>query len=144
MIADIRRHSPAARIVGSTNGIPLAARHKAEPVVAAGLDHIVFTISGMAGEAYTRCHVNGRLESALRGMRNIAEFHRKTGTGRPFVLWRYLGFRWTDDLARIDAAIALGTELQIEGFCICLTHTPKDSWLYRLAEATHGHALYRP
>ncbi len=144
MIADIRRRSPKAKIVTSTNGIPLAARHKAEQLVAAGLDHIVFTISGMTQESYVRYHVNGRLESALRGMRNVLEAREAAGKTRPLVSWRYLGFRWTDNFDELDAAIALASELKVNDFCIYLTHIPEQAWSYRLAEGTYGYARYRP
>ena len=144
MISDIRRHSPDVKIVTSTNGIPLAARHKADQIVAAGLDHIVFTLSGMTQDSYARYHVNGRLDSALRGLRNVVEARKAAGATRPVVSWRYLGFRWTDDFDELDAAIALAEELEIDDFCIYLTHIPEDSWSYRLARGTYGHALYRP
>ena len=143
MIADIRRRSPAAHIVTSTNGVPLSAMKKAEAVVASGLDHIVFTISGMTQDSYARYHVNGRLESALRGLRNVIEARKAAGATRPHVSWRYLGFRWTDDFAELDAAIALAEELGVDDFCIYLTHIPEHGWSYRLAPGTQGHARYR-
>lgn len=144
MIADIRSRSPGAKIVTSTNGIPLAARHKADQIVAAGLDHIVFTISGMSQDSYARYHVNGRLESALRGMRNVIAARRAAGAMRPVVSWRYLAFRWNDGFEELDAAIALAAELGIDDFCIYLTHIPEDGWSYRLAQGTYAHARYRP
>jgi MoaA/NifB/PqqE/SkfB family radical SAM enzyme len=144
MIADMRRHSPDVKIVTSTNGIPLSSKRKAQQVVDAGLDHIVFTISGMTQESYARYHVNGRLESALRGMRNVAEARRTVGAKRPIISWRYLGFRWTDSFAELDEAIALSKELGVDDFNIYLTHIPEDGWSYRLAEGTYGHAIYRP
>lgn len=144
MIADIRRHSPGARIATSTNGIPLAARHKAQQVVDSGLDHIVFTISGMTQESYARYHVNGRLDSALRGMRNVAEARRAAGKTRPHISWRYLAFRWNDGFDELDAALDLACDLEIEDFSIYLTHIPEDGWSYRLAQGSYGHAKYRP
>ncbi|MCJ7871444.1 radical SAM protein [Phaeobacter sp. J2-8] len=144
MIGDIRRHSPGAKIVTSTNGIPLAAKHKAQQVVESGLDHIVFTISGMTQDSYARYHVNGRLESALRGMRNVVEARRAVGTTRPHISWRYLGFRWTDGFDDLDAALELAEDLGINDFSIYLTHIPEDSWSYRLAEGSYGYSRYRP
>ena len=143
MIADIRRHSPDAQIVTSTNGIPLAGKQKAQQLVDARLDHIVFTISGLTQESYARYHVNGRLETALLGMRRLVEARRTAGSSYPKIAWRYLAFRWTDTFEELDAAIALAKELEITDFSIYLTHIPEDGWSYRLAEGTPGHARYR-
>jgi hypothetical protein len=111
--------------------------------VDSGLDHIVFTISGMTQDSYARYHVNGRLDSALRGMRNVVEARRAAGTTRPKISWRYLGFRWTDDFEQLDAALSLATELEVEDFSIYLTHIPEDGWSYRLAQGTYGYSRYR-
>lgn len=143
MVADIRRRSAHARIITSTNGIPLASARKAEALVAARLDHIVFTISGMTQESYERYHINGRLETALLGMRRIVEARRAAGASWPRITWRYLVFRWTDSFEEIDAALSLARELGIDDFSLYLTHIPEDSWSYRLAEGTPGHARYR-
>jgi MoaA/NifB/PqqE/SkfB family radical SAM enzyme len=144
MIKDIKRHSPNVKIITSTNGIPLSNKNKAIEVVEGGIDHIVFTISGMTQASYERYHVNGKLDKALQGMRNISEARRASGNNFPKITWRYLGFRWTDDYEELDAAIELGKTLNVDDFNIYLTHIPEDGWSYRLSPGTYGHALYRP
>lgn len=144
MIADIKTASPDVQIVTSTNGIPLAARKKAEEVVTAGVDHIVFTISGMTQASYARYHVGGRLQSAMKGMRNICEVRDAAGRNAPRVSWRYLLFRWTDSPEQVEAAIALAQSLGVDEFNFYLTHIPADGWSYRMAEGSVGFAEYRP
>ena len=143
MMADIRKHSPKAHIITSTNGIPLASARKAQELVAARLDNIVFTISGMTQDSYARYHVNGRLDTALLGLRRIAEARRAAGVTWPRITWRYLVFRWTDSPEEIDAALALASELGVDDFSLYLTHIPEDGWYYRMAEGAPDHARYR-
>lgn len=143
MLAEIRAAAPQARITTSTNGIPLAAGRKAEEVVASGIDEMVFTISGMTQEAYARYHVNGRLETALKGLRRVCEARAAAGAQRPRIIWRYLVFNWTDSDAQIEAAIALSRRLGVDQFALHLTHHPPEGRSVRLAPGSPAFFRYR-
>ncbi|SMX47505.1 radical SAM protein [Maliponia aquimaris] len=143
MIADIRAAAPQAHIVTSTNGIPLASARKAEAVVMAGLDEIVFSISGMTEDSYARYHVNGRLATALKGLRQMCEARAAAGSARPRIVWRYLVFHWTDSRDQIDAAIALAQELGVDRFSLHLTQHPHDARSFRIVPGSKEYMRYR-
>ena len=142
MIADIRAAAPDAHIVTSTNGMPLAGARKAEELIAAGLDNIVFTISGMTQESYARYHARGRLETALKGMRRLCEARAAAGAQRPQITWRYLLFHWTDSSDQIDAAIDLANEIGVDQLSLFLTQHPPEARSLRLAPGTPGFRRY--
>ncbi len=144
MLAHLRRSSPAAHVVSSTNGIPLAKPERAERLVATeGLDRLVFTISGITQESYGRYHVRGRLELALRGMRNVMAAKRALGLSRPVVHWRYIVFNWNDRLEEIDAAIRTAEEYGVDEFSLHLTHVPASGASRRFAPGGPHFMRYR-
>ncbi len=144
MLGHLRRTSPAAHIVTSTNGIPLANPERATKLVATeGLDRIVFTISGVTQESYARYHVRGRLELALRGMLNVMRAKKALGLTRPLVHWRYIVFNWNDRVEEIDAAIRLAEEFGVDEFSLHLTHIPASGASRRFAPGSPHFMRYR-
>ncbi len=144
MLAHLRSTSPSAYIVTSTNGIPLAKPERAKRLVATeGLDRIVFTISGMTQESYSRYHIGGRLDLALRGMLNVMRAKQELGLGRPVVHWRYLVFNWNDRQAEIDAAIRIAEEYGIDDISLHLTNVPTHGASRRFAPGSPHFIRYR-
>lgn len=144
MLAHLQRTSPAARVVTSTNGIPLAKPDRARRVVEAGaLDFIMFTIGGVTQESYARYHVGGRLDLAMRGMANVIRAKRELGMSNPTVHWRYLVFNWNDSDTEIDEAIRLSEELGVDEFSLHLTHIPQGALSLRLSPGSPGFLKYR-
>lgn len=144
MLAHLHRTSPDARVVTSTNGIPLAKLERARNVVTAGaLDHMVFTIGGATQESYARYHVGGRLEFALQGMANIVRAKREQAVTNPIVQWRYLLFHWNDSDAEIKSALRLAEEIGVDEFSLHLTQVPLDAMSYRFGPGSPNFARYR-
>jgi MoaA/NifB/PqqE/SkfB family radical SAM enzyme len=144
MLVRLRQSCPDARVVTSTNGIPLAKRERALKVaVSRGLDHIVFTISGINQESYSRYHVGGRVELALRGMQNLLEAKHELGLSKPVVHWRYLVFRWNDSESEIEAALRLAEECGVDEFSLYLTHVPAGASSFRFSPGSPNFARYR-
>jgi MoaA/NifB/PqqE/SkfB family radical SAM enzyme len=143
MLLYLRSKCPDAKIVTSTNAIPLAARAKADKVVASGLDHMTVTLSGVAQASYARYHVNGQVGQALLGLQNVCDAKRELAQATPVVTWRYLVFRWNDSEVEIDAAIALSKLYGVDAFSLYLTHLPEGAASYRLAPGTPAFLKYR-
>lgn len=143
MLMYIRQRCPAAQIITSTNGIPLAKRERAMKVVESNLDFITFTIGGMSQESYSRYHVGGRLDLALSGLRNVADAKRELGLTRPTILWRYLLFRWNDSDEEIEKACSIAREFGIDQLILYLTHIPAEGASFRFAPGTFNYAKYR-
>lgn len=144
MLTHLRQTSPAARVVSSTNGAPLAKMERARRLVAGGgLDFVVFTISGVTQESYARYHVGGRVELALRGMRNVLEAKRELGAKTPIVHWRYLLFNWNDSEAEVDEALKLARQYGVDEFSLYLTHIPREGASRRFAPGAPDFIHYR-
>lgn len=143
MLAHLRRTSPEARVVTSTNGIPLAKPERARKVVESGLEFIVFTIGGITQESYSRYHVAGRADLALRGLANVLQAKRELGASNPVVHWRYLLFNWNDGDAEIEAALRLVEEHGVDEFCLYLTHVPDGAASFRFSPGSPNFSRYR-
>lgn len=144
MLAHLSQVSGEAQVVTSTNGIPLAKMERARKVVAAGLGMIVFTIGGITQESYSRYHVSGRVDLALRGLRNVIEAKRELGAARPYVLWRYLAFPWNDSVEEVEAAIRLSQEYGVDEFSLYLTHFPEGGESFRFSPGSPNFVCFRP
>jgi hypothetical protein len=108
-----------------------------------GLDHIVFTIGGINQESYSRYHVGGRVDLALRGMRNLLEAKRELGLNKPVVHWRYLVFRWNDSEPRSKAALRLAKQCGVDELSLYLTHVPAGAASFRFSPGSPNFARYR-
>jgi MoaA/NifB/PqqE/SkfB family radical SAM enzyme len=142
MLSEITREIPSAKITTSTNAIPLKTKARAAAVVAAGVDHITCTISGMTQKSYERYHVNGTLDHALQGMRNLAEAKKAQGAIKPEIVWRYLLFRWTDNEDQIEAAIRYVRQIDVN-LRLYLTMEPEGAASYRLSPGSPMYKKYR-
>ena len=144
MLAHLHKTSPDARVMTSTNGIPLAKPERARKLVASGgLDYIRFTIGGFTQSSYSRYHVGGRVELALRGMTNVLEARRELGLSKPLVNWRYLLFRWNDSDSEIEAAIRFAEQHGVDEFTLYITHVPAGGMSFRFWPGSPNFARYR-
>jgi hypothetical protein len=143
MLIYLRKACPSTRIVTSTNGIPLAKAERARKIVDAQVDFVTFTIGGIKQGSYSNYHRNGQVGLALQGLQNVIEFKKETSRSKPFVIWRYLVFRWNDTEKEIDAAIELSELYGVDQFCLFLTHIPKNASSYRLVPGSPLFDKYR-
>lgn len=144
MLAQLHRTSPDAHVITSTNGAPLSSLERARKLVASeGLDRIMFTISGVTQESYSRYHVRGRLDLALQGMTNVLQAKRELGLSKPVVQWKYLVFNWNDSEAEIEAALRLAEEYGVDEFSLHLTVLPAGAASFRFSPGGPTFARYR-
>lgn len=143
MLLYLRAKCPGALIVTSTNGIPLSNPARAEKVVRAEPDRIIFSISGITQEVYGRYHVAGKCEQMLAALKNVCEARRRLGQTRTMVLVRYLVFHWNDSDEQIDAAIALAKEYGVDRFSLYLTDEPPGSRSARFSPGSPSYFKYK-
>lgn len=141
MLLRLRHSFPDIEIVMSTNGIPLSKKSRAEAVIEAQVDLVVFTISGITQESYARYHLNGRLSAALDGLRNLCHARRQAGLQRTSIIWRYLLFRWNDSNEEIEQAIRLAEELGVT-LRLYLTHMPIEAASFRFSHGSPAYTRY--
>jgi radical SAM protein with 4Fe4S-binding SPASM domain len=63
-----------------------------EPLLAAGLDHIMFAVDGSTQEVYERYRVNGKLDLVRTNVRDLLQRRAASGKSRPFVELQFLVF----------------------------------------------------
>ena len=143
MLLYLRRQCPDVRVVTSTNGIPLAKAGRAEKLVEACVNTIVFTIGGVTQESYARYHVNGKVDLALAGLRRVAEARNAAGQQDMSIVWRYLLFHWNDSVAEVEEALRIAKELGVDSFHLYLTHIPEGAASFRFAPGTPNFDRYR-
>ena len=142
MLLYMRQQCPTVEVFTSTNGIPLSQKRRADKIVASAIDHIVFTISGIDQESYSKYHVNGKIDAALKGLENVCRAKKANNAQKPRIVLRYLVFRWNDSDAELDRAIAKATELGVDQFSLYLTQVPEHSASFRLSPGTRGFMKY--
>ena len=142
MLLHLRQRCPDALIVTSTNGIPLSNPTRAEKVVLAAPDRVVFTIGGIKQDTYSRYHVAGKADQALAGLKNVCEAKRKHGQKYPATIWRYLVFHWNDSDAEIDAAITLAQEYGVDRFSLFLTDVPQGARSVKFSPGSPSYYKY--
>ena len=142
MLVYLRAQCPDARIITSTNAIPLARRAVVDTIIGS-LDQITVTLSGVRQASYVRYHAGGQLGQALLGLQNLCDAKAELGARTPIVTWRYLLFRWNDSECEIDAALALARLYGVDHFSLYLTTIPPGAASYRLAPGTRLFAKYR-
>jgi MoaA/NifB/PqqE/SkfB family radical SAM enzyme len=143
MLLYLREKCPGALIVTSTNAIPLSNPSRAEKVVAAGLDRVIVTISGVTQEVYGRYHATGKCEQALAGVKNLCDAKRRNGRTLPAVILRYLVFHWNDSDAQIDGVIALAEEYGVDRLTLFLTDEPQGARSVRYSPGSPSYHKYK-
>ena len=88
MISLAKRHS--VKTISSTNGHVFENPDNADRLVTSGLDSIVFAIDGIHQDTYERYRQGGRLQSALDGVRAVAERKRARNSQTPLVVFRFI------------------------------------------------------
>ena len=143
MLLYLREKCPGALIVTSTNGIPLSKAARADNVVLAAPDRVIFTISGITQDIYGRYHAAGRCDQALAGLKNVCDAKRRSGQSLPAVVVRYLVFHWNDSDEQIDGVIALAEEYGVDRLTLFLTDEPKGSRSSRFSPGSPSYLKYK-
>ena len=88
MIAYAKR--TGIKVISSSNGHPFTRDGMAETLVRSGIDTIIFAIDGATQETYARYRQEGRLETALAGVRQVVASKRALGSATPIVNFRFI------------------------------------------------------
>ena len=78
------------KVISSTNGHAFAQDGMGEKLVRSGIDTIIFAIDGATQEIYERYRQQGRLETALDGLRKVVAAKRTLGSATPTVNFRFI------------------------------------------------------
>jgi hypothetical protein len=143
MLLYLRQSCPDSQIITSTSGIPLAKRERALKVVQAEPDCIVFTIGGITQNSYSRYHVGGRCDLALKGLENVANARKALGKNNVSIVWRYLLFNWNDSQAEIEEAFRIAKKFEVNDFWLYLTQEPESGASFRFAPGAPNYEKYR-
>ena len=108
----LRAHNPRARIICSTNGVPLDAESKREAALL--MDHVYFSIDGPNQEVMTRYQCGGNFEKSYRNMRGLVALRNSRGKSLPEIEWKYVVFPWNDAEPYITDAIRLAGEADVD------------------------------
>jgi len=78
------------RVISSSNGHVFADEEEARKLVRSGIDSIIIAIDGITQNTYERYRRSGRLETALKGVRNLVVQKCAGGCDSPLVNLRFL------------------------------------------------------
>ena len=94
-------------------------------VVESGLDLLRASIDGAFPESYEKYRVGGKLETALKFLREIRDARRRAGS-RLQIEWKYILFEWNDSDQEMQHAAKLARDLDVR-LRFTLTHSPGKS-----------------
>jgi len=124
MIRELKDRFPHVYANTSTNGMALTAPELREAVVRSGIDEILFSIDGSDQESYARYRRGGNFSRVLDNLKGIIQTRDRLDQIRPYVIWRYILFRWNDSDAHLDQARQLAHEIGVDRFCFLITCYP--------------------
>jgi len=78
-----------------------------------------------------------------KGLQNICAAKRELSKDRPWVVWRYLLFRWNDSQSEIEEALRLAAAYGVDDFFLYLTHEPFGAASFRFTPGTPNFQRYR-
>jgi MoaA/NifB/PqqE/SkfB family radical SAM enzyme len=99
----------------------------AKGLVTAGLDHISLSIDGTTQEVYEIYRRGGKLEDALRGLRNLVEAKRSHGSSKPYIEWQFIVFRHNEH--QLAEARTLAKRLGADGFDAIAAYVEDEAWM---------------
>ncbi|MBN2054205.1 radical SAM protein [bacterium] len=142
IIRIVRRHQPGAWLATSTNGLLLHGKAR-EELLKAGLDEIIFSIDGVDQAGYERYRRGGDFDLAFGNMRELAAERKKAGLGRPYIIWRYILFRWNDREEEMATAQRMAAEIGVDRFCFEISDYPEDAVSRRVVPGSVAYEQYR-
>ena len=77
-------------LISSTNAHVFAKEENAKKLVASGIDSIIVAIDGIKQDTYERFRQTGKLETALKGTRNLVAMKRALNSQTPLINFRFL------------------------------------------------------
>ena len=77
-------------IISSTNAHVFAKEENAKKLIASGIDSIIVAIDGIKQDTYERFRQTGKLETALKGTRNLVAMKRALNSKTPLINFRFI------------------------------------------------------
>jgi len=100
-------------IISSTNAHVFAKEENAKKLIKSGIDSIIVAIDGINQDTYERFRQSGKLESALKGTRNLVAAKRAMNSQTPLINFRFLATKHNEheipDLKKL--VISLGVDV---------------------------------
>jgi radical SAM protein with 4Fe4S-binding SPASM domain len=81
------------KTISSTNGHLFAHQERADKVIHAGLDTLIFAVDGITQATYARYREGGQLDQALAGMQTVVARKRALRASKPLVNFRFIVMR---------------------------------------------------
>jgi molybdenum cofactor biosynthesis enzyme MoaA len=96
-----------------------------ETLLMSGVRHLRVSVDGVRQESYSTYRRRGKVDLAMRFMRDAAEARRRLGLD-VLIEWKYILFEWNDSDGEMLEAYRIANELGVE-LSFCLTETPGKS-----------------
>ncbi len=144
MIVQAKEKYPRLYTSTSTNGLPLDNDDIRRDVVLSGLDQIFFSIDGVDQETYERYRRGGSYEKVMNNLRSLVELRERLGKNHPYIIWRYILFRWNDSDDQLEAAERLAEELGVDRFCYEITDYPEEAYSLKYRPGTEAFEKIKP
>lgn len=77
-------------IISSTNAHVFAKKDNAKKLIKSGIDSIIVAIDGINQDTYERFRQTGKLETALKGVRNLVAAKRALNSQTPLINFRFI------------------------------------------------------
>ena len=124
----VKERSPATGIDIATNGMLLNTHEKRRKLVAAGVDHISFSIHGSTQEAVQKYMTKKfKFMDILEILKDMMAIKKELGVKKPILHWKYLLFEWNDSDEEINRARSLSNEIGLDGILFSLVGYPSPS-----------------
>jgi radical SAM protein with 4Fe4S-binding SPASM domain len=88
MISIAKRYD--INVISSTNGHMFEHKNHAEQLVRSGIDSIIFAIDGIHQDTYSKYRQDGKLDTALNGIRAVVAEKDRLKSKTPFVVFRFI------------------------------------------------------
>ena len=85
-------HKKGIYTATSTNGHFLN-NENAKKTIESGLDRLIISVDGTSQDTYEAYRKEGKLESVLKGARNVVEWKKKMGSKTPHIIFQFLVVR---------------------------------------------------
>jgi MoaA/NifB/PqqE/SkfB family radical SAM enzyme len=118
----IREIMPSVYITTSTNGMLIDSRDRY--LAALLMDNIVFSIDGPSQEICEKYQVGIDFRKAYENMCRLAELRDENHARRPYLVWKYVVFRWNDRAEHLRDTIRLARNAKVDAIAFWFTKSP--------------------
>jgi uncharacterized Fe-S cluster-containing radical SAM superfamily protein len=116
-VTTLREYNPDIKLFTSTNGVLLDSEEKLAAALL--MDYVYFSIDGTSTDMVVRYQVGGDFERSFQNMTSLVEARERLlarcPTARaPRIEWKYVLFRWNDDVEHLTRALDLGRQAGVD------------------------------